>query len=234
MTILRRASLAVLALLAARAAWAGLAWPIACRPGADCEVTNLPDPKKTGATALCRKNAIVAHEGTDIAISQADMDRGMEVLAADDGVVLWVFDGKYDGCPDPSQPDCAEPPAMKPGAHVGTTVCTPLGPFCRQGPTAGRCFWCFAGGNVVVLRHPRGVAFATRYDHLKKGSIEVRPGQTVKKGQVLGLAGSAGHSTGPHLHFEVWGKTYYDPVDPWAGACSPKGHKSLWDEQPDL
>jgi murein DD-endopeptidase MepM/ murein hydrolase activator NlpD len=213
---------------------AGLAWPIACALGRDCNVTNFPDPKKTGTTALCQKNFIVGHEGTDIAISQEDMDRGMEVFAADDGVVLWVFDGKYDRCPDPAQPDCAEPPAMKPGGHDGTTVCTPLGPFCREGPSSGQCFWCFAGGNVVVIRHPHGEVFATRYDHFKKGSITVKPGHKVKKGDVIGLVGSAGHSTAPHLHFEVWGKTFYDPVDPWAGKCSPKGHKSLWDEQPDL
>ena len=213
----------------------GLSWPIACRLGRDCDVSNFPDPEKTGATAFCFPNSIAGHEGTDITVSQKAMDRGVAVTAADDGVVQWVFDGKYDRCPDENQPDCRTPPGSpRPGDRDGTTVCTPLGPFCREGPGKGRCFWCFAGGNVVVILHSRPRYFATRYDHLKKGSIRVRPGQRVRRGDVIAAVGSAGHSTAPHLHFEVWGRTFYDPIDPWSGPCSRKGHASLWDRQPDL
>ncbi len=228
-----RATLCLAAFLATNAR-AGLVWPIDCRPGRDCEITNFPDPKNTEKTAFCRLNSIASHEGTDILVSGERMDGGVTVRAADDGVVQWVFDGKYDRCPDPGQPDCGAPGAARPGAREGTNVCTPLGPFCREGPSHGRCFWCFAGGNVVVIRHPHGKAFATRYDHLKKNSILVKAGQRVKRGQAIAQVGSAGHSTAPHLHFEVWGGTFYDPVDPWLGPCSPKGHSGLWDAQPDL
>lgn len=41
------------------------------------------------------------------------------------------------------------------------------------------------------------------YEHLKPGSIRVRPGQRVKKGQVIALLGFTGQTTGPHLHFHV-------------------------------
>jgi murein DD-endopeptidase MepM/ murein hydrolase activator NlpD len=54
-------------------------------------------------------------------------------------------------------------------------------------------------GNVVVLRHPNGLE--TVYAHLSR--IKVKPGDVVKSGQLIGLGGSTGHSTGTHLHFEV-------------------------------
>jgi murein DD-endopeptidase MepM/ murein hydrolase activator NlpD len=199
-------------------------------PGGDCRVVNLPQFAAGDKTALCRANSLSVHEGTDVLVSKGMAARGVDVLAAADGTVLWVFDGKYDRCPDAKHPDCRNPAAPKPGSREGTTVCTPLGPFCKDG--AGQCYWCFAGGNVVVLRHRLPGVFATRYDHFKTGSIKVRPGQAVKKGAVLGQVGSAGHSSGPHLHFEVWGSTYYDPVDPWVGRCSPPGRKGLWADQP--
>jgi murein DD-endopeptidase MepM/ murein hydrolase activator NlpD len=211
-----------------------LLWPIQCKVGADCRVTNFPDPKKTGKTALCASNFISGHEGTDIAITPRKMDEGVPVVAAASGTVLWVFDGKYDRCPS-SHEDCQDPQVkMEPLQQKGFRVCTPLGLFCDSGEEhSGMCFWCFDGGNVIVIRHD-GIpgVFATRYDHFKQGSINVIPGQKVSKGEFLGLVGSAGHSTGPHLHFEVWGKGFYDPVDPWKGECSEDAHSSLWESQP--
>lgn len=58
-----------------------------------------------------------------------------------------------------------------------------------------------ASGNYVVLDLGEG-RFAF-YEHLKPGSIVVRTGQHVKKGQVLAAVGFTGQSTGPHLHFHV-------------------------------
>jgi murein DD-endopeptidase MepM/ murein hydrolase activator NlpD len=228
-----RALLLVLALVpsAARAAKpTGLAWPLDCVPGGNCDVTNFPDPAGTGQTALCRPNSVPRHEGTDIRAAI-----GTAVFAAADGVVLWTFDGKYDACPDASEPDCQETPGQpQPGNRDGAIVCTPLGPFCRAGPEAGLCYWCFAGGNVIVLRHELPGAFATRYDHLRKGSVLVAPAERVKRGQKIAEVASAGRSTDPHLHIEVWGRTFYDPVDPWKGPCSPTGHRGLWSAQPKL
>ena len=63
-------------------------------------------------------------------------------------------------------------------------------------------------GNVVVLRHENGLE--TVYGHMSK--ILVKPRQIVKAGDVLGLGGSTGNSTGPHLHFEV--RFQYEPFDP--------------------
>jgi hypothetical protein len=54
-------------------------------------------------------------------------------------------------------------------------------------------------GNVVMIDHQNG--YHTLYAHLS--SINVYCGSSVIQGQVVGLAGSTGNSTGPHLHFEV-------------------------------
>jgi len=63
-------------------------------------------------------------------------------------------------------------------------------------------------GNCVVLRH--GTHLSTIYGHLSH--IGVDTGQSVGKGEVIGLSGSTGFSTGPHLHFEV--RNNGTPVNP--------------------
>lgn len=63
-------------------------------------------------------------------------------------------------------------------------------------------------GYCVVLRHENGLE--TLYGHMSK--ILVKPRQIVKAGDIIGLGGSTGRSTGPHLHFEV--RFQYEPFDP--------------------
>ena len=68
-------------------------------------------------------------------------------------------------------------------------------------------------GNLVIIQHNDGNA--TLYAHLSKISVVLR--QKVEQGQVIGLSGSTGNSTGPHLHFEARKealnyKTHYDPM----------------------
>jgi murein DD-endopeptidase MepM/ murein hydrolase activator NlpD len=54
-------------------------------------------------------------------------------------------------------------------------------------------------GNYVVVAHPDG--FVTLYGHLD--SVAVKAGQVVHQGEIVGLEGSTGWSTGPHVHFEI-------------------------------
>jgi murein DD-endopeptidase MepM/ murein hydrolase activator NlpD len=54
-------------------------------------------------------------------------------------------------------------------------------------------------GYYIVVRHKNGLE--TLYGHLSKFSVEI--GQEVKAGDIIGLGGSTGRSTGPHLHFEI-------------------------------
>ncbi|MBE3575924.1 MAG: peptidoglycan DD-metalloendopeptidase family protein [Firmicutes bacterium] len=60
--------------------------------------------------------------------------------------------------------------------------------------------WLAGYGNIVSVDHGNG--FVTRYAHLSR--ILVRTGQTVTRGQTLGLVGATGLANGPHLHYEVW------------------------------
>lgn len=59
--------------------------------------------------------------------------------------------------------------------------------------------WYYGYGNCVVIRHHNGLE--TLYGHLSQRSV--KPGDLVNAGQLIGLGGSTGYSTGPHLHFET-------------------------------
>jgi murein DD-endopeptidase MepM/ murein hydrolase activator NlpD len=54
-------------------------------------------------------------------------------------------------------------------------------------------------GNLIVIKHEFGLS--TRYGHLS--AYKVRVGDTVKRGDIIGLVGSTGRSTGAHLHYEI-------------------------------
>ena len=54
-------------------------------------------------------------------------------------------------------------------------------------------------GGLVIINHGNGIS--SLYGHMKE--VWVNNGQVVKKGQFIGLVGSTGQSTGPHLHFEL-------------------------------
>jgi murein DD-endopeptidase MepM/ murein hydrolase activator NlpD len=54
-------------------------------------------------------------------------------------------------------------------------------------------------GNSVIINH--GYGYETLYGHMSK--INVRQGQKINRGDVIGFVGSTGSSTGPHLHYEV-------------------------------
>jgi murein DD-endopeptidase MepM/ murein hydrolase activator NlpD len=86
--------------------------------------------------------------------------------------------------------------------HSGIDISTPIGTRV-QSPAEGIVISCAekgAYGNTIVIDH--GYGTVTRYGHL--AAFNVRPGQRVRRGDVIGLVGTTGRSTGPHLHYEVW------------------------------
>ena len=85
--------------------------------------------------------------------------------------------------------------------HKGIDIGSPPGTPVRS-PAPGIVIAAHSGGGYgrnVVLDHGNGIE--SRYAHLKK--VDVTVGQRVEKGDVVGLVGSSGRSTGPHLHYEV-------------------------------
>lgn len=88
-------------------------------------------------------------------------------------------------------------------------------------------------GNYVALEHADGST--SWYAHLKHGSLlSKNVGESVLAGELLGIVGSSGFSSGPHLHFEV--RSDDTPlatvIDPFAGACNPTTIDSRWQTQP--
>lgn len=62
--------------------------------------------------------------------------------------------------------------------------------------------WNGGYGLAVTVRHNE--TFTTRYGHFSRIAKGIRPGTAVKQNQVIGYVGSTGHSTGPHLHYEMY------------------------------
>jgi hypothetical protein len=83
-------------------------------------------------------------------------------------------------------------------------------------------------GNCVIAQHG---PYTVKYCHLKKQSVLVHAGDTIKRGQQIGMVGSSGYSAHPHLHLEVLDKQN-KIVDPIAGPCSPSRARISWDKQP--
>ncbi|MFI1886361.1 M23 family metallopeptidase [Streptomyces jumonjinensis] len=99
------------------------------------------------------------------------------------------------------------------GYHTGVDFTAPTGTGVRSvGPgTVVSAGWNGAYGNEVVVQHTDGKY--SQYAHLS--SLSVSAGQSVSGGQQIGLSGSTGNSTGPHLHFEIrTSPSYGSDVDP--------------------
>lgn len=93
-----------------------------------------------------------------------------------------------------------------PGLDIAADEGTPIaaasaGRVIAAGPDGGY-------GNLIVVDDGNGMT--TRYGHCSQ--IFARVGEAVAAGQTIGAVGSTGHSTGPHLHFEV--RVNDQPVDP--------------------
>lgn len=104
-------------------------------------------------------------------------------------------------------------------SHLGQDIANATGTPISASATG---YVSFAGvmggyGNVVILTHSiNGQSYATVYAHMS--AISVSAGQAVSQGQTVGLLGSTGRSTGPHLHFEIhigsWNGSRSNAVNP--------------------
>jgi murein DD-endopeptidase MepM/ murein hydrolase activator NlpD len=96
--------------------------------------------------------------------------------------------------------------------HEGIDIAVPVGTpvVAAAAGTVIAAGWLGGYGNLVVIDHGNGLA--TAYGH--NSSLAVGVGQTVAQGQLISYSGSTGHSTGPHVHFEV--RVSGTAVDPLA------------------
>ena len=98
----------------------------------------------------------------------------------------------------------------RPAMHTGLDLHGETGDVVRATAdgTVTAAGWSGGYGRAVDIDHGNGLS--TRYGHLS--SIDVRVGQSIKTGQIIGKVGSTGRSTGPHLHYET--RLRGEAVDP--------------------
>ncbi len=104
----------------------------------------------------------------------------------------------------------SDPFTGEPGTHNAVDISSAVGQPVRA-PADGivvKSEWANGYGNVIYVSH--GYGFSTRYGHLS--NFAVRPGQRIKRGDIIAYVGSTGRSTGPHLHYEV--RLNNNPVNP--------------------
>lgn len=135
--------------------------------------------------------------------------------------------------------------------HKGTDICTWPYPFLKMdsnsieviaaapgtilnkvdGNFDKNCVTNSSTPNYISILHADGSV--AHYYHMKKNSLTTKSiGQTVVAGEFLGIVGSSGNSTAPHLHFEVWsGSTVSTLKDSYAGPCNSINANSWWINQ---
>ena len=135
--------------------------------------------------------------------------------------------------------------------HRGTDICTAPYPFLKmdnnqveaiaaapgtivdkqEGHFDKNCAFNTDTANYIIIQHADGSC--ALYWHFKKNSVTTKLiGQTVGLGEYLGVCGSSGSSTAPHLHFEVWASILSSSLrDPWAGTCNSLGGATWWAAQ---
>jgi murein DD-endopeptidase MepM/ murein hydrolase activator NlpD len=120
-----------------------------------------------------------------------------------------------------------DPVYKTPKMHAGLDFTAPIGTeiyatgdgIVRESGGAGDGY-----GNKIVIDH--GYGYQTLYGHCSK--VLVKRGQKVKRGEKIGLVGSTGKSTGPHLHYEVIRKGIkIDPINFFYNDLTPEEYDKL-------
>jgi murein DD-endopeptidase MepM/ murein hydrolase activator NlpD len=86
---------------------------------------------------------------------------------------------------------------MHEGIDIGAALGTPI--YAAAAGTVNYAGWEGGYGNLTLIDHGNGLA--TAYGHQSRFAVST--GEAVSRGQLIGYVGSTGHSTGPHVHFEV-------------------------------
>lgn len=98
------------------------------------------------------------------------------------------------------------------GIDIGAPTGTPIYASASGKVLIAKTGWSGGYGNMVIVQHPNGTK--TLYAHMSK--LGTHTGDSVKQGEIIGYVGSTGHSTGPHVHFEVYNAK--NPGSDWSWA----------------
>jgi len=163
------------------------ALPIDCAIGENCFIQNYVDvdPGPAAVDYVCGGATYDGHKGTDFRVLSAAAGEGVAVVAAAGGKVLRLRDSMQDRL----MRDYGSRDELKRG--IGSNDC----------------------GNGVVIDHGEG--WTTQYCHLRRGSISVKPGQSVQAGHRLGEVGYSGRADFAHVHLTV--RHNEEVVDPFLG-----------------
>jgi murein DD-endopeptidase MepM/ murein hydrolase activator NlpD len=151
------------------------------------------------ATEEAELEALIVQRQRELAAQRAAARRAAGIVGTESapGILNWPVSGTitspfgYRQNPFGGAPDFH--PGLDIAAPMGTTVTA------AASGTVISAGWYGGYGNFILIDNGGGMA--TGYGHLSQ--IFVSNGQQVQKGQAIGAVGSTGHSTGPHLHFEV-------------------------------
>ena len=104
----------------------------------------------------------------------------------------------------------SSPLTGEPGRHIGVDIANEINTPIRATADGIVTYagWEAGYGRLVAIEH--GYGYTTRYGHCAR--IDVKVGDEVKRGQIIGYVGSTGRSTGSHVHYEV--RIHGVPVDP--------------------
>jgi murein DD-endopeptidase MepM/ murein hydrolase activator NlpD len=179
------------------------------------ELPNMVDP--SGGLLVLADDASLAEstDGLTFLPSTELLKRYKETLSVMDEVseelattpTAWptnpnVITSDFGGRNDPLQKSASFHTGVDIRGYYGTPVYATADGFVTMAKYYG------SYGNAIQIKHSG--KFQTLYGHLMRIDVEV--GDSVKKGDIIGLVGSTGRSTGPHLHYEV--QLYGEPVDP--------------------
>lgn len=186
-------------------------WPIK-------QALNYNDPGFYGISNYVDENTNYPNQVTDYNCGSRSYDQSSGYNHKGTDIFTWPFTW------DKMNNNKVEVIAAAPGTILGKD----------DGNYDQNCAFCTSACNwnaVYILHADGSVAW---YGHMKSGTLTTKTvGQTVAEGEYLGVVGSSGNSTGPHLHLEVYTNTSYTQlVDPWAGPCNLlNGNTSWWANQ---
>jgi murein DD-endopeptidase MepM/ murein hydrolase activator NlpD len=137
----------------------------------------------------------VAEEGPRLRELERVVSRKGKILSA--LPLRWPIRGRVNSAFGSRRSPWSGAPEHHYGIDIGSPSGTPI-----KAPAPGTVIAASTRGSFgrhVMLDHGNGVR--SRYGHLN--GIDVKRGERVEQGQVIGVVGSTGRSTGPHLHYEV-------------------------------